>query len=34
MLKNAGIKSKTEAAARLINGEKFYWRGLEIRFDS
>ena len=33
MLKNAGIKSKTEAAQRLINGEKFYWGGLEIRFD-
>ena len=33
MLKNAGIKSKTEAAQRLINGEKFYWGGLEMSFD-
>ncbi len=33
MLKNAGIKSKKEAVQRLIDGEKFYWGGLEMSFD-
>ena len=33
MSKNAGIKSKTEAAQRLINGEKFYWEGQKVHFD-
>ena len=33
MLKNAGIKSKTEAVQRLINGEKFYWEGQKVHFD-
>lgn len=33
MYKSAGIESKKEAAQRLINGEKFYWEGLELRFD-
>ena len=33
MYKNAGIESKKEAAQRLIDGEKFYWRGMEISFD-
>jgi len=29
---NAGIKSKRDAAARLLNGEKFYFRDKEIYF--
>ncbi len=33
MYKNAGIKSKKEAAARLLDGEKFYYKGLEMSFD-
>ena len=33
MLKNAGIKSKAEAVQRLVAGEVFYYKGLELRFD-
>ena len=33
MRKNAGIKSKKEAAQRLIDGEKFIWRSTELFFD-
>lgn len=33
MYKNAGIQSRKEAVQRLIDGEKFYWGGLELRFD-
>lgn len=30
---NAGIKSKQEAAKRLINGERFWFDGEEVFFD-
>jgi hypothetical protein len=33
MLKNAGIQSTTEAVQRLVVGEVFYYKGLELRFD-
>lgn len=33
MYKNAGIKSKKEAAQRLIDGEVFYCAGRKIKFD-
>jgi len=32
MRKNAGIKSKKEAAQRLIDGEVFYWDGAQLSF--
>lgn len=32
-MKNAGIKSKAEAAQRLINGEVFYCEGCRVFFD-
>jgi len=33
MLKNAGIKSTTEAVQRLVAGEVFYWEGYKVHFD-
>lgn len=33
MRKNAGIKSKKEAAQRLIDGEMFWFDGWKIHFD-
>lgn len=33
MRKNAGIKSKKEAAQRLIDGERFKWKSTELFFD-
>ena len=34
MKKNAGIKSKKEAAQRLIDGEVFYHNGHSLKFDN
>lgn len=34
MYKNAGIKSKKEAAQRLINGEVFIFNGCKVLFDA